>query len=235
MTTPTPAASLSRVTLTLDCRSDPERIIITNGNSSSITIISIRTHYQPGSNEPFVLNQVLGGNQSRSYLSGSLASGQFRLTNAFILTDSAGTAEGATVVTSAGTLTKSCTAAPSGERWVEVNLSSQYMRVWQGSTLISGTYVSTGRPGFATPTGTYRTWLKYVRQDMSGCIQGECYFVPAVPWVQYFTYQGHAIHGAYWHNNFGSVMSHGCVNLPVPFSEWLYYWLPMNARVVIHH
>ena len=233
MATPTPLPNLSKVTIALNCTTDPERITITNGNSSSITIVSITTNYQPGSNEPFTLNQSLGAGQSRTYLAGSLATGQFRLTTGFILTDSAGTSEGVTVLTSAGSVSKSCPASVNRRAMGEWVFSSQYMRVYQGSTLITGTYVSTGRPGFDTPVGTYRTWLKYVSQTMSGCIQGECYVVPNVPWVQYFTYGGHALHGAYWHNNFGARMSHGCVNLPVPFAEWLYYWLPMNSRVVV--
>jgi lipoprotein-anchoring transpeptidase ErfK/SrfK len=49
----------------------------------------------------------------------------------------------------------------------------------------------------------------------------------------YFTGRGHAIHGAYWHNNFGAVMSHGCINLPVEFSEWLYRWSHPGMRVEI--
>jgi lipoprotein-anchoring transpeptidase ErfK/SrfK len=51
----------------------------------------------------------------------------------------------------------------------------------------------------------------------------------------YFTNRGHAIHGTYWHNNFGAVMSHGCVNLPLEFAEWLYAWAPVGVRVEIHH
>ncbi|MBX3072039.1 MAG: SH3 domain-containing protein [Thermomicrobiales bacterium] len=233
MTTPTPVASTSNITIALNCSANPERITITNNNASAITIISIGTLYDPLPIEPFVLDQALGAGGSRTYLAGSQASGQFRLTSSHILTDSAGSNEGVTVVTSAGTVTKRCPAASSSERWVEVDLSEQYMRVYQGTTLITGTYVSTGRYGFDTPVGTYRTWLRYTSQTMSGCIQGECYVVPNVPWVQYFTYEGHALHGAYWHNNFGTRMSHGCVNLPVPFAEWLYYWLPSGSRVVV--
>jgi lipoprotein-anchoring transpeptidase ErfK/SrfK len=233
MATATPPASTGKITIALNCTTNPERIAITNDNTSAITIISIGTLYQPGSNEPFTLNQSLGAKQTRTYLSGSQASGTYRLTTSAILTDSAGTSEGVRVVTSAGTVTKNCPPASTADRWVEVDLSEQYMRVYQGTTLITGTYVSTGRYGFDTPVGTYRTWLRYTSQTMSGCIQGECYVVPNVPWVQYFTYEGHALHGAYWHNNFGTRMSHGCVNLPVPFAEWLYYWLPSGSRVVV--
>lgn len=123
----------------------------------------------------------------------------------------------------------------SGELWVDVNLSTQYMRVYRGSTVILGTYVSTGRPGFDTPTGTWRVNTKLPSQTMSGVIGGEYYNVPDVPWVMYFTNWGHAIHGAYWHNNFGHTMSHGCVNLPVGTAAWLYAQAPIGMRVVIHY
>ena len=70
---------------------------------------------------------------------------------------------------------------------------------------------------------------------MEGVIGGEYYNVPDVPWVMYFTGVGHAIHGAYWHNNFGAVMSHGCVNLPVGFAAFLYDWAPDGTRIEIHY
>jgi uncharacterized protein YgiM (DUF1202 family) len=235
MATATPQPGTWLLSLAIDCYSNPERITITNSASSTVQIISIRTHHNPGADEPWTLNHALGAGQTRSYLMGPAASGAYALTNTYRLTDSAGSTEGVTVETSFGTIQRSCPAAASGEKWVQINLSTQYMTVWQGNTRITGTYVSTGRPGFDTPTGTFYTWLRYVSQDMSGCIKGECYYVPAVPYVHYFTYYGHALHGAYWHNNFGQVMSHGCVNLPVPFSEWLYYWFPMGGRVVIHY
>jgi hypothetical protein len=125
-------------------------------------------------------------------------------------------------------------APPDGERVIEINLSTQYLIAWQGDVSVGETYVSTGRPGFDTPPGTYYIQSKLESQTMEGVLGGEYYNVPDVPWVMYFTGRGHAIHGAYWHNNFGAVMSHGCVNLPVGFSEWLYNWTPNGARVEIH-
>ena len=122
-----------------------------------------------------------------------------------------------------------------GELWVDVNLSTEYMIVYRGSTRVLGTYVSTGRPGFDTPTGTYRVNTKLPSQTMSGVIGGEYYNVPNVPWVMYFTDRGHAIHGTYWHNNFGHPMSHGCVNLPLDVAAWLYAQAPIGMRVVIHY
>jgi|GEM_PF-5681462 len=123
----------------------------------------------------------------------------------------------------------------SGELWIDIDLGSQYMRVYRGDTVIRGTYVSTGRPGFDTPTGTYYILVKYPSDDMEGVLGGEYYNVPNVPWTMYFTNRGHAIHGAYWHDNFGQVMSHGCVNAPVPFAEWLYSITPLGTRVRIHY
>ena len=122
-----------------------------------------------------------------------------------------------------------------GEFWIDINLSTQYMRVFRGNTVLMETYVSTGRPGFDTPPGTFYIIRKIPVQTMSGVLGGEYYNVPDVPWVMYFTDRGHAIHGAYWHNNFGHVMSHGCVNLPVATAEWLYANTPMYTRVNIHY
>ena len=122
-----------------------------------------------------------------------------------------------------------------GERWIEVNLTTQYLIAWEGDVSIAETYVSTGRPGFDTPPGTYHILVKLESQTMEGVIGGEYYNVPDVPWVQYFTNYGHALHGTYWHNNFGAIMSHGCVNLPMDFAEWLYGWTSIGTRVEIHY
>jgi lipoprotein-anchoring transpeptidase ErfK/SrfK len=122
-----------------------------------------------------------------------------------------------------------------GEHWIEVNLSTQYLIAWEGDVDVNETYVSTGRPGFDTPTGTFYINSKLESTDMEGVINGEYYNVPSVPWVMYFTDYGHALHGTYWHSNFGEVMSHGCVNLPMDFAEWLYGWADIGTRVEIHY
>lgn len=122
-----------------------------------------------------------------------------------------------------------------GAVWIDVNLSRQYMIVYQGSNVLGQTYVSTGRYGFDTPTGNYYINRKIPLEDMTGTIGGEYYYVRDVPWAMYFTNRGHAIHGAYWHNNFGYRMSHGCVNLPVGFAAWLYSITPIGTRVYIHY
>lgn len=117
---------------------------------------------------------------------------------------------------------------------IDINLSTQYMTVFQGDTVIMETYISSGRPGFDTPTGTFYINLKNGTQTMEGVLGGEYYNVPDVPSVMYFTDVGHAIHGAYWHNNFGAVMSHGCINVPVELAAWLYEITPVGTPVIIH-
>jgi lipoprotein-anchoring transpeptidase ErfK/SrfK len=123
----------------------------------------------------------------------------------------------------------------SGAIRIDIDLGSQYMVVYQGNNVLSRTYVSTGRRGFDTPTGTFYINRKVKVKDMSGVLGGEYYHVRDVPDVMYFTYRGHAIHGAYWHNNFGYVMSHGCVNLPLGFATWLYNITPIGTKVTIHY
>ena len=125
--------------------------------------------------------------------------------------------------------------AGTGELWFDVNLSTQYMRVFSGNSVIMQMYVSTGKPGFNTPTGTFYINRKLPTRTMTGVLGGEYYYVPNVPWVMYFTNVGHAIHGAYWHNSFGTPRSHGCINLPVPLAAQLYSITPIGTRMRIHY
>jgi lipoprotein-anchoring transpeptidase ErfK/SrfK len=124
---------------------------------------------------------------------------------------------------------------PNKELWFEVNLSEQSITVWNGDNVLLYSLVSTGRPGFDTPTGTFYVNTKLESQTMEGVLGGEYYNVPDVPWVMYFTDEGHALHGTYWHSNFGAVMSHGCVNLPMDVAEYLYSITPVGTRVEIHY
>ena len=107
------------------------------------------------------------------------------------------------------------------------------MWAFEGNSVVMTTYVSTGKERFDTPTGTYYVNSKIPVQDMEGVIGGEYYNVPEVPDVMYFTGVGHAIHGTYWHENFGNPMSHGCVNLPIETAQWLFKWTSVGTPVVI--
>jgi len=124
-------------------------------------------------------------------------------------------------------------AAPPGGRSLVISLSQQALWAFNGNEVVRTTYVSTGTEKFRTPTGLYFVNSKIDSQTTEGVLGGEYYNVPDVPYVMYFTDRGHAIHGAYWHENFGNVMSHGCVNLPMDIAGWMYGWAPMGMAVLI--
>ena len=117
-----------------------------------------------------------------------------------------------------------------GEKWIEVNLTSQTLTAHDGDQIFLETLVSTGLPGRATPTGEFKIWYKIKSTKMSGGEGSSYYYLPNVPYVMFFEneqvlgYKGYSLHGTYWHNDFGHRRSHGCVNLPTPIAEKLYEW-----------
>jgi lipoprotein-anchoring transpeptidase ErfK/SrfK len=127
--------------------------------------------------------------------------------------------------------TPSPATGPEAERWIEVILSEQALIAWQGETAVRRMIVSTGTAQTPTVTGRYSVYLKMVSTRMTG----PGYDLPNVPYVLFF-YAGYAIHGTYWHTNFGTPMSHGCVNLKSEDAAWLFEWagprLPEGARAV---
>jgi len=117
-----------------------------------------------------------------------------------------------------------------GGKWIDVDLTHQVLRAYAGQMLVFQTLVSTGLPATPTVVGTYRIYAKYVSAPMSG----PGYYLPNVPYIMYF-YRGYALHGTYWHSNFGRPMSHGCVNLSVADAEWLFSWAEVGTPVVVHY
>lgn len=115
-------------------------------------------------------------------------------------------------------------------RWIDVDLTHQMVYAYEGNTLVNSFLVSTGTWLHPTVTGQYHIYVKYRYKDMSG----PGYFLPNVPFTMFF-YQGYALHGTYWHSNFGTPMSHGCVNLSIPDSEWLYNWASVGTLVNVHY
>jgi lipoprotein-anchoring transpeptidase ErfK/SrfK len=113
---------------------------------------------------------------------------------------------------------------------IEINLSSQWLTAYEGDTPVFGTAVSTGVDGYDTPAGEFAIEWMLEWETMAG----EDYYLEDVPYVMYFA-DYLAIHGAYWHDNFGEPMSHGCVNLPVWAAEWLYDWASIGTPVWIHY
>ena len=96
--------------------------------------------------------------------------------------------------------------------------------------------VSTGVEGDLTSLGTYEVYKKTPSRYMQGPLPGvsdEYYDLPGVPWDLYFTQEGSVLHGAYWHNNFGKPMSHGCVNQPPENAKKLYEWADLGTPVIV--
>jgi LysM repeat protein len=113
----------------------------------------------------------------------------------------------------------------STERWVEVDLSEQLAIAYEGTNPIKAFVISTGVGNTPTVTGTFRIWAKIAMQDMSGGSRaaGNYYHLKDVPNVQFF-YRGFGFHGTYWHSNFGTPMSRGCVNMTKEDAKWLFEW-----------
>jgi len=122
----------------------------------------------------------------------------------------------------------------SGERWIDVNLSTYQLTAYVGNTVVMSTTVVDGAAATPTARGTFYIYWKLPTQDMKGYnTDGTTYDTPDVPWVMYF-YEDFALHGAYWRYSFGYSGSHGCVNMPVSDAEALYDWAPVGTRVEVH-
>ncbi|MGZ0711538.1 L,D-transpeptidase (plasmid) [Coraliomargarita sp. W4R53] len=118
------------------------------------------------------------------------------------------------------------------ERRIEVNLSSQTTSLFENDKVVNSWPISSGLPGTPTHTGSFRIFAHVPIQDM-GCFEGAQYCTEDVQWVTYFN-GDEAFHGAYWHNNFGTEMSHGCVNMPVDVAKFVYDWAPTGTEVWVH-
>ena len=137
-----------------------------------------------------------------------------------------------------------------GEQWIDVDVTTQTLVAFAFDKPVFATLVSTGKSNHETPRGTFRIREKHIAQTMAGDGANDgVYSIEDVPWIMYFE-GGYALHGAFWHSNFGHKQSHGCVNLSPADARAIFDWteprLPegwhgVNAttdhpgtRVVIH-
>lgn len=109
-----------------------------------------------------------------------------------------------------------------GKKHIYVNLATQTLYAYQGKTKIMEAVISSGKWG-RTPVGNFNIWSKLRATRMSGGSGADAYDLPNVPHVMYF-FNDFGLHGAYWHNNFGHAMSHGCVNMRLVDAEALFAW-----------
>ncbi|HEY9907554.1 MAG TPA: L,D-transpeptidase [Thermosynechococcaceae cyanobacterium] len=117
----------------------------------------------------------------------------------------------------------------SNQRWIEVRLATQRLVAWEGGKPVYAVIVSTGKAGAETRSGVFAVQTRHRTARM----QGDDYDVPDVPYTMYYS-GNYAIHGAYWHNRFGTRVSHGCVNVAVNHAKWLFSWASVGTPVVVH-
>lgn len=129
-----------------------------------------------------------------------------------------------------------------GEKWIEVDLSDQTLWAREGDQVFLQTKISSGLPATPTPQGVFNIWIKLRATKMEGGQGKYYYYLPNVPYVMFFqnatvpSWRGYGLHGTYWHDDFGTPRSHGCVNLPTEIAKQLYYWttpsLPEGKNIV---
>ncbi len=121
--------------------------------------------------------------------------------------------------------------ATGNRKWIDISINQQSLVAYVGRRPVYATLVSTGRGGLgdpetehATVRGTFMIHAKHVTSTMDGDDdRSDSFNLRDVPFVQYF-HKGFALHGTYWHDDFGKIRSHGCVNLSPIDSAWLFEW-----------
>ena len=123
---------------------------------------------------------------------------------------------------------------------IEINLSRQRLYAIEDGRIVHNFRISTGTWD-RTPNGVFKIWARTKSAKMSGGSKenGTYYYLPGVPYILYFynsitpKMKGFAIHGAYWHNNFGIPMSHGCINMKPSEAGEIYSWSNSNTVIEI--
>lgn len=125
---------------------------------------------------------------------------------------------------------KITTWAHDGEHWIDISIANQTLIAYEGVQPVYATLVSTGEAGLGDPEttkstvlGDFRIFAKHITTTMSSEVVGEEFQLKDIPFVQYFE-EGYALHAAYWHDDFGTPRSHGCVNLAPEDARWLFSW-----------
>jgi hypothetical protein len=130
--------------------------------------------------------------------------------------------------------------AKDGERWIDVSITKQVLLAYDGTKPAYATLVSSGEAGLEDPEtskstlrGIFRIHTKHLTTTMSSKTVGEEFELKDIPYVQYFE-EGYALHAAYWHDDFGTPRSHGCINLSPEDARWLFQWTEPQLPVGWH-
>ncbi len=115
--------------------------------------------------------------------------------------------------------------APEKKR-IDINLRTQTLTCYQEDQLVRTADISSGLFGlYPTPIGRFNVQVKLPSRRMRATnLFAEDFALSGVPWCSFFTTEGHALHGTYWHDNFGHPMSHGCVNMRNEDALWVFRW-----------
>ncbi|MCD4753963.1 MAG: L,D-transpeptidase family protein [Anaerolineaceae bacterium] len=116
------------------------------------------------------------------------------------------------------------------ERWIDVDLSKQMLYAYEEDVIVNSFLISSGLINTPTLAGQYSIYVKYETTVMAG----PGYYLPDVPFTMYY-YKGYGIHAATWHNNFGTPMSHGCINMRLEDAQWMFNWADIGTLVNIHY
>jgi hypothetical protein len=122
-------------------------------------------------------------------------------------------------------LTRLSPDVPDDQKAIHVDLRTQYVTAFEGERMVFRSRCSSGA-GPKTPLGDFQTYHKgpSIHMTNEGDAEAHIYDLPGVPWVTFFTGNGEAFHGTYWHNDYGKPRSHGCINLPNSAAKFIYRW-----------
>lgn len=118
-------------------------------------------------------------------------------------------------------------------RWIDVNLAEQSLAVYDNRELVFATVIASGMEPFWTQPGLFQIFQKKETETMRNNDLTDYYYLDNVPWTMYYD-GARALHGAYWRTRFGYPQSHGCVNLSVGDSRWLFEWAVEGDWVYVH-
>ena len=106
-----------------------------------------------------------------------------------------------------------------------INIGDQTLTCFEGDQVVFDTRIASGVYGLGTPLGEFRILLQRHTRRMIGGAADDRYDLPGVAFPVYFTWSGVAIHGTYWHNDYGRRHSHGCVNVTSEDARWIFRWV----------
>ena len=123
-----------------------------------------------------------------------------------------------------------------GGRWINVDLFNQTVAVYDNFQLVFATLIASGGDPYFTRPGLFPIYEKKPLETMQGAFEAnraDFYYLEDVPWTMYFD-QARALHGAYWQDWLGFAGTHGCVNLSIGDSAWLFEWAEVGDWVYVH-